>query len=81
MRLSGLNWRSLATRSVASGEALGNMCCHVRGLSTGSDSSIVAANGDWIAWMSSWLGRPTPAGPQCSRLQLVPQVAAGGAAR
>lgn len=58
IRLSGLNCSSLDTRSVASGDALGNMCCHVRGLSTGRDSSMVAAKGDWMAWMSSWLGRP-----------------------
>lgn len=48
----------MASRSVASGEAAGNMACSCRGSLWGSESSMVAAKGDWISSMSSADGRP-----------------------
>ena len=43
---------------MASGLALGNMWCSGRGSLCGRLSSMVAAKGDWMASMSSALGRP-----------------------
>lgn len=46
MRLSGLNCKHCLNKSSASRGALANMSAKGRGRVTGSDSSMVAANGD-----------------------------------
>lgn len=56
--LLGLNLRHLRKRSRASGGALGNMSERNRGFEGGSDSNMLAANGERMDSMSSAEGLP-----------------------